>query len=84
MSRILALCLLACGCSTTLPPRAVFPLPSEVMLTYPRPLQKLPGEGEVTPQVLMETVAANYGICRSNAAGHTELINWVRRQHELK
>ena len=84
MSRILVVCLLISGCSTTLPPRASFPLPNETMLTPPRELMVLPGEGEVTPQVLMETVAANYGICRENAVGHTQLINWVRRQHEVE
>jgi hypothetical protein len=84
MLRIAALCLLVCGCTTTLPPKVAFPLPSEILLAAPRPLLVLPGEGEVTPQVLMTTVARNYGVCRENSAAHATLIEWVRRQGEVK
>lgn len=84
MLRIAALCLLASGCTTTLPPKVAFPMPSEILLAAPRELQTLPGDGEVTPQLLMTTVGRNYGVCRENAAAHLTLIEWVRRQGDVK
>jgi len=50
----------------------------------PKPLKRLPGEGLVTPQLLMETVAENYGICRENSIAHEELINWIHKQNSVQ
>ena len=84
MLKILALCLLVSGCSTMLPPKDNYLSPNELMMRDPKPLKTLPGSGEVTPQVLMSTVAENYGICRENLVAHQELILWVRKQSEVK
>jgi hypothetical protein len=81
--RILALCLLLSACSTTLPPKDTYLLPNKVMLEQPKPLKTLPGNGEVTPQVLMATVVENYGICRENSVAHDALIQWVLKQSKV-
>lgn len=82
--RILALCLLLSACSTTLPPKDTYLLPNKLMMEQPKPLKVLPGNGEVTLQVLMATVVENYGICRENSVAHQELIQWVRNQAKVK
>ena len=84
MYKILALCLLVCGCSTTLPPKDTYLLPNPLMMREPQQLKMLPGEGEVTPQDLMTTVAINYGICRANSVAHAGLIQWINKQAGVK
>ncbi len=48
------------------------------------PLKVLPGTGEVTPQVLMSTVAENYGICNENSTKLQALQHWVQQQALIK
>jgi hypothetical protein len=59
-------------------------MPSQLQMQTPQPLKTLPGNGEVTPQVLMATVAENYGICRENSVAHDALIQWVLKQSQVK
>jgi hypothetical protein len=51
-----------------------------MLLREPIPLKGLPGTGNVTPQVLMATVAENYGSCHENIVAQQELIDWIRKQ----
>jgi len=59
-------------------------MPNQLQMQPPKPLKALPGEGPVTPQALMETIAENYGICRENSVAHEELINWIRKQNTVQ
>ena len=67
-----------------LPPKDNYRAPSELLLREPLKLKTLPGTGEVTPQLLMSTVAMNYGLCGENRVAHLELIQWKRKQAAVK
>jgi hypothetical protein len=67
----------------TLPRKDSYLAPTELLLREPLQLKVLPGVGNVTPQVLMSTVAENYGICHENIVAQQELINWIKKQKDV-
>ena len=84
MCRVIVLCLVLSGCSTTLPLPATFPKAPELMMRPAKLMKMLPGDGPVDPQALMKTVAENYGVCRENAVTLSTLQEWVRDQGKVK
>lgn len=84
MYRVIVLCLILSGCTTTLPRQDNFPNPPALVMRPAKPLKMLPGKGRVNPQDLMKTVAENYGVCRENAVTLSTLQEWVREQGKVK
>lgn len=68
----------------TMLPKGKFPKASELLLEPDAKLEKLEGEGYVSPRELMKKMAENYGLCHANSDKHEALIKWVREQYKVR
>lgn len=80
--RILALCLLVSGCSITQPCETNYPTPPVSLMSPPKPLVQIEGEGQVPAQEATETVVENYSIYHETAERLSKLQAWVKKISE--